>query len=137
MKRELQGHYVIVPTVGEKGKAFVPAPLPPRPPVDWTPELRNRFDKAWLALGRLDSVSTLLPDTALFLYMYVRKEAVLSSMIDGRGHRSPTSCYLLHRQSQSGISEPDDIYFLSVTALAAYRRIRQALLVCLNPFDKL
>jgi Fic family protein len=36
-----------------------------------------------LALGRLDSVSMLLPDTSLFLYMYVRKEAVLSSMIEG------------------------------------------------------
>lgn len=45
--------------------------------------MRNKFDQALLALGRLDSVSTLLPDTALFLYMYVRKEAVLSSMIEG------------------------------------------------------
>ncbi|BCO07649.1 hypothetical protein GF1_00250 [Desulfolithobacter dissulfuricans] len=72
-----------ISTVGEKAQAFVPAPLPPRPPIDWTPELRNKFDQALLALGRLDSVSTLLPDTSLFLYMYVRKEAVLSSMIEG------------------------------------------------------
>ncbi|WP_353740416.1 Fic family protein [Desulfolithobacter dissulfuricans] len=83
MKRELQGKYVTISTVGEKAQAFVPAPLPPRPPIDWTPELRNKFDQALLALGRLDSVSTLLPDTSLFLYMYVRKEAVLSSMIEG------------------------------------------------------
>ena len=83
MKRKLQGRYVTISTVGEKAKAFVPAPLPPRPPIDWTPELHNKFDQALLALGRLDSVSTLLPDTALFLYMYVRKEAVLSSMIEG------------------------------------------------------
>jgi len=83
MKRELQGHYVTVSTVGEKAKAFVPAKLPPRPPIDWTSELRSKFDQALLALGRLDSVSTLLPDTSLFLYMYVRKEAVLSSMIEG------------------------------------------------------
>jgi len=69
--------------VGEKAQAFVPALLPPRPPIDWTPELRSKFDQALLALGRLDSVSTLLPDTSLFLYMYVRKEAVLSSMIEG------------------------------------------------------
>jgi hypothetical protein len=80
MKRELQGRYVTISTVGEKAQAFVPAPLPPRPPIDWTPELRSKFDQALLALGRLDSVSTLLPDTSLFLYMYVRKEAVLSSM---------------------------------------------------------
>ncbi|OGQ97609.1 MAG: cell filamentation protein Fic [Deltaproteobacteria bacterium RIFOXYD12_FULL_57_12] len=83
MKRELQGKYVTISTVGEKAKAFVPAPLPPRPPIDWTPELRSKFDQALLALGRLDSVSTLLPDTSLFLYMYIRKEAVLSSMIEG------------------------------------------------------
>ena len=44
---------------------------------------QGKFDQALLALGRLDSVSVLLPDTSLFLYMYVRKEAVLSSMIEG------------------------------------------------------
>jgi Fic family protein len=83
MKRELQGHYVTVSTVGERVLAFVPLPLPPDPPINWTPELRNKFDQALLALGRLDSVSTLLPDTSLFLYLYVRKEALLSSMIEG------------------------------------------------------
>jgi Fic family protein len=83
MKRTLQGHYLTVSTVGEKARAFVPSPLPPNPPIDWTPELRRKFDQALLALGRLDSVSTLLPETSLFLYMYVRKEAVLSSMIEG------------------------------------------------------
>src|SRR5680860_662459 len=83
MKRDTQGRYVTISTVGEKAQAFVPAPLPPHPPIEWTPELRSKFDQALLALGRLDSVSTLLPDTSLFLYMYVRKEAVLSSMIEG------------------------------------------------------
>lgn len=62
-------------------QAFVPSSLPPRPAIEWTPELRIKFDEAMLALGRLDSVSTRLPETSLFLYMYVRKEAVLSSMI--------------------------------------------------------
>ncbi|MFN3166401.1 MAG: Fic family protein [Phycisphaeraceae bacterium] len=83
MQRELQGHYVTVSTVGEKAKAFVPAPLPPAPGVEWSPQLRGRFDQALMMLGKLDSVSTLLPDTSLFLYMYIRKEAVLSSMIEG------------------------------------------------------
>ncbi|PIQ26955.1 cell filamentation protein Fic [bacterium (Candidatus Blackallbacteria) CG17_big_fil_post_rev_8_21_14_2_50_48_46] len=83
MLREIQGYYVTISTVGEKAKAYVPAALPPQPPIEWTPELRNRFDQALLALGRLDSVTRLLPDTVLFLYMYVRKEAVLSSMIEG------------------------------------------------------
>src|SRR3972149_11475885 len=57
--------------------------LPRSLPINWTPELQNKFDLALLALGRLDSVSTLLPETSLFLYMYIRKEAVLSSMIEG------------------------------------------------------
>ncbi|KGO33405.1 cell division protein Fic [Desulfobulbus sp. Tol-SR] len=83
MRRDPQGRYVTISTVGEKVQAFIPAPLPPSPSIDWTPELRKKFDEALLALGRLDSVSTLLPDTSLFLYMYVRKEAVLSSMIEG------------------------------------------------------
>jgi len=83
MERGLQGHYVTISTVGEKVQAFVPAPLPPTPKIDWSPGLRDKFDHALMALGRLDSASTLLPDTSLFLYMYVRKEAVLSSMIEG------------------------------------------------------
>ena len=83
MKRELQGHYVAISTVGEEAQAFVPTPLPPNPPIEWTPELRSKFDQALLSLGRLDSILTFLPDISLFLYMYVRKEAVLSSMIEG------------------------------------------------------
>lgn len=94
-------------TVGEKAQAFVPAPLPPRPPIDWTPELRSKFDQALLALGRLDSVSTLLPDTSLFLYMYVRKEAVLSSMIEGT--QSSLSDLLLFELDQEPGVPLDDV----------------------------
>jgi Fic family protein len=83
MKRQRQGHYLPISTIDEKVKAFVPAPLPPNPPIEWSPELLGAFDAALVALGRLDSASTMLPSTPLFLYMYVRKEAVLSSMIEG------------------------------------------------------
>ena len=107
MKRKLQGRYVSISTAGEKAQAFVPAPLPPRPPIDWTPELRSKFDQAWLSLGRLDSVSTLLPDTSLFLYMYVRKEAVLSSMIEGT--QSSLSDLLLFELDQEPGVPLDDV----------------------------
>ena len=107
MKRERQGIYVTISTVGEKAQAFLPAPLPPRPPIDWTPELRNKFDQALLALGRLDSVSILLPDTSLFLYMYVRKEAVLSSMIEGT--QSSLSDLLLFELDQEPGVPLDDV----------------------------
>jgi Fic family protein len=83
MKRSLQGRYVRVATAGEAFKAFVPAPLPPMPPVDWKPALRARFDAALLELGRLDAMTDLLPNAQLVLYSFVRKEAVLSSMIEG------------------------------------------------------
>jgi Fic family protein len=68
---------------GESFRAYVPAPLPPRPPVGWTSALRSRFDRALLELGRLDAVTDLLPNASLVLYAFVRKEAVLSSMIEG------------------------------------------------------
>jgi len=70
-------------TGGEVVNAFVPAPLPPDPPLAITPHLQDQLDQAHLALGRLDSVTTLLPDKHLFLYSYLRKEAVLSSQIEG------------------------------------------------------
>ncbi|MFN2266831.1 MAG: Fic/DOC family N-terminal domain-containing protein, partial [Desulfonatronovibrio sp.] len=111
MKREIQGRYVTISTVGEKAKAFVPAPLPPHPPIDWTPELSNKFDQTLMALGRLDSVSTLLPGTSLFLYMYVRKEAVLSSMIEGT--QSSLSDLLLFELDQEPGVPIDDVQEVS------------------------
>ncbi len=107
MIRKLQGRYVTISTVGEKAQAFIPAPLPPLPPIDWSPELRDKFDQALLALGRLDSVSSLLPDTSLFLYMYVRKEAVLSSMIEGT--QSSLSDLLLFELDQEPGVPLDDV----------------------------
>lgn len=83
MKRKRPGTYETSTTLGEAVRAYVPAPLPPDPPIEWPQDLRGSFDEALLALGRLDSVSELLPDVSLFLYTYVRKEAVLSSMIEG------------------------------------------------------
>lgn len=61
----------------------MPRPLPPQPPLEIDAALRERLDQALLALGRLDSISALLPSPDLFLYGYIRKEAVLSSQIEG------------------------------------------------------
>jgi len=83
MHRPPPGTYVEVATTGERFRAFVPAPLPPAPPIEWSPGLRSRFDSALLALGRLDALSAHLPNAALLLYSFVRKEAVLSSQIEG------------------------------------------------------
>jgi Fic family protein len=106
MNRALQGRYVKVATAGESFKSFVPAPLPPKPPIDWDPTLRARFDSALLALGRLDGVTDLLPNAALLLYSYVRKEAVLSSMIEGT-QSSLADLLLFELDEQPGVPVED------------------------------
>jgi hypothetical protein len=73
MRRPAPGRYVAVTTAGEAFQAFVPVPLPPEPPVVWSAALRRRFDAALVALGRLDAVTSLLPNAALLLYSFVRK----------------------------------------------------------------
>jgi Fic family protein len=83
VKRGESGRYEVTSVGGESVRAFVPAPLPPAPPLAFDGELQPALEAAVLAVGRLDGVSTLLPDKSLFLYSYVRKEAVLSSQIEG------------------------------------------------------
>src|SRR6266487_2263458 len=83
MKRTLAAQYVTSTVSGESVRAFVPEPLPPDPQLALDHDLGHLLDQAHVALGRLDGVSGILPDTHLFLYAYVRKEAVLSSQIEG------------------------------------------------------
>ncbi len=74
------GRYVSQPT---GYRAFIPAPLPPAPPVAWDGELPALMSSADRALGVLDGAVLTLPNPDLFVLMYVRKEAVLSSQIEG------------------------------------------------------
>lgn len=83
MQRGECGSYEVARVGEERVRAFMPAPLPPKPPLVLDGALQQAVESAVLALGRLDGVATLLPDHALFLYAYVRKEAVLSSQIEG------------------------------------------------------
>ena len=76
------GRFVETPVAGEMVRAFVPPSLPPEPLIDVL-ALLERLSLAERALGRLDGITMLLPRQELFLYMYVRKEAVLSSQIEG------------------------------------------------------
>lgn len=64
-------------------KAFVPAPLPPEPPLAYDGELQTLLSAADRDIGRLDALAALLPNPDLFVAMYVRHEAVLSSQIEG------------------------------------------------------
>ncbi len=76
------GHYVPGSTLGEPVRCHVPRPLPPDPPLDLS-RLMGRIARADQALGRLDGFTLILPSTRLFVFMYVRKEALLSSQIEG------------------------------------------------------
>ncbi len=97
-KTRITGKYVVSSTVGETYKAFHPKPLPPDPPLAMQPGDHELMEKANLALGRLDGLTTLIPDTSLFIYMYVRKEALLSSQIEGT--QSSLSDLLLYESEQ-------------------------------------
>jgi Fic family protein len=99
VKRGATGDWLTVSTVGERVQAFEPRPLPPTPPIRVDGPLRSALDEALLALGRLDSITTLLPDPSLFLFMYIRKEAVLSSQIEGT--QSSLSDLLLFELSEA------------------------------------
>ena len=106
MKRALQGRYIKVAGAGESFSAFVPALLPPRPAIEWSAPLRARFDNALVALGRLDAVTDLLPNAELLLYSFVRKEAVLSSMIEGT-QSSLADLMLFEINEQPGVPMED------------------------------
>ena len=74
------GRYILQP---QGYRAFIPANLPPVPPISLDDEMWTLLSQADRDLGRLDGSTTVLPNPDLFVYMYVRKEAVLSSQIEG------------------------------------------------------
>jgi len=120
------GSYRQCSVAGESYRAYLPAPLPPDPPLVIDARLQEILDRANRALGRLDGVAAVLPDAALFLYFYVRKEALLSSQIEGT--QSSLSDLLLFEGEQSTGIPFDDVSEVSsyVAALDhGIKRIRQ------------
>jgi Fic family protein len=111
MRREGTGNYAECSVGGETICAFVPAPLPPIPPLDLDGARQALLERATLALGRLDSVGQLLPDPQLFLYAYVRREAVLSSQIEGT--QSSLSDLLLFELDEVPGAPVDDVVEVS------------------------
>lgn len=100
------GTYEVSRVGGESVKAFVPLPLPPTPPIEMAGGRQRLLERATLALGRLDSVATLLPDPHLFLYTYVRREAVLSSQIEGT-QSSLSDLLVFEMQEVAGVPVDD------------------------------
>ncbi len=123
MRRGETGRYEVATVGGESVRAFVPAPLPPTPPLVLEGGLERSLEAAVLAVGRLDGVSTLLPDKALFLYAYVRKEAVLSSQIEGT--QSSLSDLLLFELNEApGVPLDDVVEVSNYVAALEYGLVR-------------
>lgn len=111
MERGLQGVHRNLRLGGETVRSFVPRPLPPNPPLALDINLYDLMEQANRALGRLDGVAMLLPDRLLFLYFYVRKEALLSSQIEGT--QSSLSDLLLHESGEAPGVPLDDVQEVS------------------------
>ena len=105
MERPMPGRYEVAVAGGEQVRAFVPAPLPPAPPLKLDGDLLRSLEAAGLALGRLEGANQRL-EPALLVYSYVRKEAVLSSRIEGT--RSSLSDLLLFELDQAPGVPRDD-----------------------------
>src|SRR5437870_12871079 len=100
------GQFVETTAGGERVRAFLPPPLPPSPPLDLR-GLFTLYDTARGAVGRLDGITTILPSPPLFLFMYVRKEALLSSQIEGT--QSSLSDLLLFENDEIPLVSLDDV----------------------------
>lgn len=111
-KKKRIGTYIRSSVVaGEYYDSYVPRPLPPAPPLCMD-ELYPLLDHGNAALGRLDGLCAALPDTSIFLYMYIRKEAVLSSQIEGT--RSSLSDLLLSENTGApGVPSDEDVASVS------------------------
>lgn len=131
MLRESTGRYDSSVAGGETVRAFVPYPLPPMPPLELDGTRQAALERATLALGRLDSIALLLPDPQLFLYAYVRREAVLSSQIEGT--QSSLSDLLLFELEETPGVPFDDVVEVSnyVAALEhGMTRLREGFPLC-------
>ncbi len=126
MRRDATGSYEATTAGGERVHAFVPRPLPPTPALDFSEGLRLPLEAATVALGRLDAVTELLPDPAVLVYGHVRKEALLSSQIEGT--QSSLAELMIHEAGGVPVTERDDVVDVSraVDALAhGVERVRE------------
>lgn len=105
MERGIQGRKEQITTASETVAAFVPVPLPPEPPLDLEGIHGEKLGRANRAIGRLDGVISILPTTH-FLYQYVRKEALLSSQIEGT-QSSLSDLLLFENEEQPGVPIDD------------------------------
>jgi len=131
MKRGLTGEYRITVVSGETVRAFIPYPLPPKPPLEFTNRRQRLLERATLALGRLDSITLLLPDPDIFLYAYVRREALLSSQIEGT-QSSLSDLLLFELEEAPGVPVEDVVEVSNYVAALEHgiQRLREGFPLC-------
>jgi Fic family protein len=120
--RSRLGTYITTTVTGEPVRAFIPPTLPPDPPLELA-GLYQHLDRANQALGRLDGLTTLLPDTKFLLYLYNRKEALLSSQIEGT--QSSFSDLLLFENDAEPAVPIDDVEEVSNYVAAMQHGLRR------------
>jgi Fic family protein len=123
LKTDRSGSLVKCSTARESFAAFVPKPLPPAPPLELTAEHFDLLERANRALGKLDGLSRFLPDVSLFVYWFVRKEAVLSSQIEGT--QSSLSDLLLYEQAETPGVPLEDVEEVSRYVAAVNHGVRR------------
>jgi Fic family protein len=101
------GQFITTTTLGEAVRAYVPKPLPPDPPV-YVEKYYPLLDAANQALGRLDGLQSILPDVNVLLYFYNRREAVLSSQIEGT-QSSLSELLLFENHLLQGASDAEEV----------------------------
>ncbi|MHB1981558.1 MAG: Fic family protein [Sulfobacillus sp.] len=111
MVRTKTGRYEPALAAGLPVQAFIPLPLPPTPSLEMTGSRQALLEQALLALGRLDGLMPSLPDAHQLLYSYIRREAVLSSQIEGT--QSSLSDLLLFEIKQAPGLPMDDVVEVS------------------------
>ena len=131
MRRGPSGAYEVAATAGEAAPAFVPAPLPPEPPLEFTAARQRLHEQALLACGRLDAITALLPEPDLFLYAYVRREAVLSSQIEGT-QSSLSDLLLFELEGAPGVPFDDVVEVSNYVAALEHglARLREGFPLC-------
>ena len=118
------GTYITQSVVGESYKAYVPPKLPPEPCVDMV-KLYPYLEQATLALAELNAVSKSIPNAALFIYMHVRKEALLSSQIEGtQSSLSDLMLFEHHQKPEVSLEDVEEVSNYVKAATYGLKKLR-------------
>lgn len=137
IQKERIGQYLKSSTVDEIFYTYIPPPLPPKPALQLE-KMYSLLERANVAIGRLDGIANLLPSPELFLYMYIRKEAVLSSQIEGT-QSSLSDLLMFENNAVPGVPEHDVIEVSNYVAAMEHglKRLKEGFPLSLRLFKEI